>query len=174
MESDKCTQCGPGAPPEYRLRIASEHDEPLLFELFCTARAPDFSACEPALGQQLLQMQYRAQRNTYQAQFPLASRYVIEDDLEVPIGSLLYEDTPEAVRLIDIAILPAFRNRGIGTSIIEKLQQAALKKDVPVCLSVFRLNPARVLYLRLGFTETDGNELYQSMQWKYQSTGGLR
>ncbi|TVQ96443.1 MAG: N-acetyltransferase [Spirochaetaceae bacterium] len=56
------------------------------------------------------------------------------------------EDTPE----LSIALLPEFRDRGIGTQLLSRLF-AAPCGDTPVSLSVSTDNPAVRLYRRFGF-----------------------
>lgn len=57
------------------------------------------------------------------------------------------EDTPE----LSIAVLPGQRGRGVGTSLLTQLLQAAASQHHAVSLSVAPGNPALRLYQRLGF-----------------------
>ncbi|PHN01747.1 GNAT family N-acetyltransferase [Flavilitoribacter nigricans] len=66
------------------------------------------------------------------------------------------EDAPE----IGIALLPAYRGRGIGTALLTKLMSELQKWGVPaVSLSVDKRNRAMQLYRKLGFrtVREDGN-----------------
>lgn len=57
-------------------------------------------------------------------------------------------DVPE----LTLAVLPAFRGRGIGTALLEKLLMHLQGTELEaVSLSVARSNPARSLYERHGF-----------------------
>ena len=57
-------------------------------------------------------------------------------------------DVPELM----LAVLPAFRGRGIGTVLLEQMMTQLRATDLEaVSLSVARSNPARSLYERLGF-----------------------
>lgn len=57
-------------------------------------------------------------------------------------------DVPE----LTLAVLPAFRGRGIGTALLEKLLTHLQGTELEaVSLSVARSNPARSLYERHGF-----------------------
>jgi len=61
------------------------------------------------------------------------------------------ENTPE----LSIAVLPEYRNKGIGSKLLEKITEEAKIKFKAVCLSVTKNNPARNLYKRFGFIEID-------------------
>ena len=62
--------------------------------------------------------------------------------------------------LISIRLLPEFQNRGIGTRLITDLLNNA---DKPVHLQVLKVNPARVLYERLGFQVSGETETHYKM-----------
>lgn len=58
------------------------------------------------------------------------------------------ERTPE----ISLAVLPQFRNMGIGAKMLEKITAVYQKEGMKqLSLSVDKLNPARNLYFRNGF-----------------------
>lgn len=65
--------------------------------------------------------------------------------------------TPE----LAIAVLPAYRRRGIGTRLLTQLFETASERFSAVSLSVDAANPAYRLYRRLGFEtiETRGDSL---------------
>lgn len=57
------------------------------------------------------------------------------------------EITPE----ISLAVLPKFRRRGIGTSMLARLLEIACEENEMLSLAVRSTNPAVRLYQRLGF-----------------------
>lgn len=67
-------------------------------------------------------MQWRAQQASYNQQFPRASHWKIVVDAE-DVGRFLTEEQPEYHHLIDIALLPNYQGRGIGTLLIVQLQK---------------------------------------------------
>ena len=111
-----------------------------------------------------LDMQFRAQDTYYKDQFPNAHYDVLERNGE-PIGRLYTELRPTELHVLDIALLPKFRNMGIGTTLIKGLMQEAISACVPLTLHVETFNPARRLYHRLGFTEVQVDGIYISMTW---------
>jgi GNAT superfamily N-acetyltransferase len=73
----------------------------------------------------------------------------------IDIGMLKVEERTDCVYLGDIQIASAYRNKGIGTHLIETVIRSANLVDKPVRLRVLNGNPARNLYLRLGFREIE-------------------
>jgi ribosomal protein S18 acetylase RimI-like enzyme len=66
-------------------------------------------------------------------------------------GSLSVLRRSHELFLEHLMLLPDFQRRGLGTSIIRLLIGEAAQARLPLRLSVLRGNPARELYLRLGF-----------------------
>ena len=62
--------------------------------------------------------------------------------------------TPE----LAFAVLPEFRNQGIGTHILNQLLNEIAKLYPQVSLSVREDNPAISLYERIGFSKIEGSE----------------
>lgn len=73
------------------------------------------------------------------------------------------ETTPE----LSIAILPAYRGRGIGRKLMVALLEEAQSCHRAVCLSVSPDNPAKGLYQRLGFEVVgkNGSSLTMVKRW---------
>ncbi len=109
-----------------------------------------------------VQMQYRAQRQSYQNQNPHAQYYVIEHDGQ-PAGRMIVDRTASAIMLMDIALLPEYRNHGLGTVLVRGLLDEADRDHRPVQLYVEDFNPAMNLYLRLGFVKTGEAGIYSEM-----------
>ena len=64
-----------------------------------------------------------------------------------PAYGYVDDETPE----LSIALLPEYRNQGLGTQLIERMIDAARRQHPALSLSVSRDNPARRLYERFGF-----------------------
>jgi GNAT superfamily N-acetyltransferase len=73
----------------------------------------------------------------------------------VDIGMLKVEERENCIYLGDIQIHQAYRNKGIGTSLIKTVIRSATIAHKPVRLRVLKGNPAKELYLRLGFEEVE-------------------
>ena len=82
-----------------------------------------------------------------------AGKIVLIDGIEAGVWHVVEYD--DEILLSSIRLLPEFQNRGLGTKLITDLLDSTPK---PVRLQVLKVNPARVLYERLGFEifeETD-------------------
>lgn len=66
----------------------------------------------------------------------------------------LRPDGDKWLYLAEIGLLPAYRNRGLGTRIIKDVFAYADAHGLDVELQVLVTNPARRLYERLGFRQT--------------------
>jgi ribosomal protein S18 acetylase RimI-like enzyme len=69
-----------------------------------------------------------------------------------PIGCLRVEEHDDCVFVDYIAIMPEHQRHGIGASLLCQVQASAATRGLPVRLNVLKVNPARALYERLGFT----------------------
>ena len=72
----------------------------------------------------------------------------------IDIGMLKVEERSDCIYLGDIQIASGYRNKGIGTDLIKTVIRSADLVNKPVRLRVLKGNPARNLYMRLGFRET--------------------
>jgi ribosomal protein S18 acetylase RimI-like enzyme len=68
------------------------------------------------------------------------------------IGTMCVERRTTEIVLRSIEILPAYQGQGVGTELITALLDKAAQKGIPVTLQVLKVNAARRLYERLGFT----------------------
>jgi GNAT superfamily N-acetyltransferase len=73
----------------------------------------------------------------------------------VDIGMLKVEERIDCIYLGDIQIQQEYRNKGIGISLIESVIRSAVIANKPLRLRVLRGNPAKNLYLNLGFREIE-------------------
>ena len=67
------------------------------------------------------------------------------------IGMVKVVKTPGQWRLVQIQLVPEQQGNGIGGRIVAELLRDARHENIPVLLSVLKVNPARRLYGRLGF-----------------------
>jgi GNAT superfamily N-acetyltransferase len=150
-----------------RLRPEIPRDEAFRFALFCDSRPELAQLPEPMRGQ-ILPMQFKAQIAGHRAQHPEATEEIVllaED----PVGRLMVDDKPDALWLVDIALLTTHRNRGIGSAVIHALLARATTRDQAVRLTVANGNPASQLYLRLGFALLARTDAYGMMEWRAPS-----
>ena len=77
-----------------------------------------------------------------------------------PAGRLYVARWPEELRIVDIALLPRFRGRGVGTTLLRQLMDEADAAGKPISIHVEVNNPARSLYDRLGFEVAEDRGVY--------------
>lgn len=151
----------------YTLKEATREDDDFLFELYASTREEELKAWGwgPEMASEFLRMQWNAQRYSYAQQFPEARDQILLQG-DRPIGRRLVCRTGERFRLIDLALLPECRHRGVGTAVLRDLQREAQQAELPIGLHVAVGNPARRLYERLGFTAIDAaDNMYVEMRW---------
>ncbi|HZN15159.1 MAG TPA: GNAT family N-acetyltransferase [Acidimicrobiales bacterium] len=135
--------------------------------MYASSRADEFAAMGWSTAEltAFLRQQSDLQSRSYAMQFPAAESSVIVRDGE-PIGRLYVDRTATELRVLDIALLPEYRGCGIGGAIISTLLAEAAAENVPVRLHVARGNPARNLYLRLGFVDVEPGPMHDLLEWR--------
>lgn len=128
-------------------------DEPLVQAIYYTTREPELALLAWSAEQKadFVAMQFQAQQQDYQRRFPQADYdlIVVEDE---PVGYLYVMRGDQEMRLLDIALAPAWRNQGIGTAMLRQLMAEATRTQRPLSYMVLRFNEAALrLYQRLGF-----------------------
>ena len=81
-----------------------------------------------------------------------------------PAGRLYVARWEDEIRIVDIALLPEYRGRGLGTTLLEGLIEEAEAAGKPLSIHVEMNNPARPLYDRLGFEEAGEFGVYVLMR----------
>lgn len=153
--------------PSIEIRPATADDTRLLFEVYASTRVDELAPV-PWTSEQKLQFiafQFQSQGEHYRQMFPAATFDVIEVD-GTGAGRLYVNRTDATIHVIDIALLPSARGRGVGTKILRDLCSEGEAKGVPVTISVEKFNPAKRLYERLGFRMIEDGEVYQRMEWR--------
>ena len=148
------------------LRPYRAEDQELLFAIYAGTRKDEVAAFGWSAEQQeaFLRMQCNARSRWYEMAYPGADHQVICLDGQ-PIGRILVLRPPDHMRLVDIALLPEYQGRGIGSELLRELAAQADKAGVPLRLRVEKTNPgARRLYERLGFVQTGEDEINCHME----------
>lgn len=120
---------------------------------------------EKDLVETIVEMQLKAQTQSYSEQFPNAMYFIIEKQQE-PIGKASIDFSHDLVHLIDIAFIPEARGQGFGKAVLQALQQCAAQVAAPMLLSVEQQNKvAKQLYQSLGFATEVVQPPYERMIW---------
>lgn len=111
--------------------------------------------------------QFHAQHDYYQKVYSSASYQMIH--IRGAAGGRLYlMDWAEDLRIIDITLLPQYRNQGYGTGILQSLQKYCMHHTKSLSIHVEQFNPAKKLYERLGFVQVESfDEVYVLMKWRH-------
>ena len=147
-------------------RPATPEDESFLLQVYKSSRGDDLRGLgwEEERISEFLEMQYEAQRRFFENDYPNATDEVVLVESK-PAGRLIVERRDHEIRCIDLGLLPAYRNRGIGTLIIRELQAEAGTANKPLRLQVIRFNRAVNLLERLGFIRTSETGTHFQMEW---------
>lgn len=154
--------------PAIGLRSAGPEDEEFLLNLFASTRADELLLLERPQRDVLIAMQFKAQSGQFFMVYPQARNTIILWNDE-PVGRMLIDRGEAEFTLVDIALLPAHRNHGIGTHLLKDLIAEALAAGKPIQLHVGSSNSAKRLYERLGFSEVGGDAVYLKMRWVPQA-----
>jgi ribosomal protein S18 acetylase RimI-like enzyme len=114
---------------------------------------------DDAAKEAFLRMQFSAQDSYYREQMPDASYQVVLVDGE-PVGRLYVDRREDELRIVDVALLPEHRGRGLGTTLLRELLAEADATGKRVTIHVERFNPALRLYDRLGFVQVMDEGVY--------------
>jgi ribosomal protein S18 acetylase RimI-like enzyme len=149
------------------LRPEREEDRDFRYRLFCDSRQAEFAQLlAPAAFQQIMTHQFHAQTVSYRTQFPQARFDIIELSGE-PIGRIVVDRPGTMLHIVDQAIIPELRNRGIGTAVMRAFMDEASAAGLPVRLAVASENdPSLRLYRRLGFVPIKTVPLYMELEWR--------
>lgn len=106
-----------------------------------------------------VRMQFDAQTAWWAEQYTGVSYDVVLVDGE-PAGRLYVARWPAEIRIVDIALVPDHRGRGVGTSLLRSILDEGDEAGKPVTIHVERFNPAQTLYKRLGFEPVADKGVY--------------
>jgi RimJ/RimL family protein N-acetyltransferase len=149
-----------------RLRPEREEDQDFRYRLFRDSRPPEFALLAPAAFEEIMTQQFHAQILSYLSQFPQARFDIIELSGE-PIGRIVVDRLGSVLHLVDQAIVPRWRGRGVDTAIVRALMDEAQAAGVPVRVEgASESDPSLRLYLRLGFVPVETASLHTRLEWR--------
>ena len=110
-----------------------------------------------------MRQQFDAQDVYYRAHYTNASFDVIEAAGKAA-GRLYVARWEDEIRIMDIALLPEYRGKGIGTQLLRDLLDEGARTGKRVSIHVEKDNPALSLYVRLGFVPVGDRGVYLLME----------
>lgn len=143
------------------LRPSGPGDAEVLYQIYASTREAELAVVpwDAATKEAFLRMQFGAQHTEYHTRYPNASYDLITDGEEV-LGRLYVHRGETVWEVIDIALLPEHRGKGIGTRLLAGLLGEAGRGGKRVQIYVERFNTARHLYDRLGFRQVADQGVY--------------
>jgi len=153
-------------PVNIEFRQISAQDESFLYRLYASTRQEELAQTgwDEIEKENFLKMQFAAQHKFYREQFSRAAFNLILLD-KMPIGRLYLDRRRDEIRIIDIALLPAYRCQGLGTKLMNDILTEARTRGLPVRIHVESFNRALGLYQRLGFRKIGDHGVYYLMEW---------
>jgi GNAT superfamily N-acetyltransferase len=155
-----------------RCRAELPEDEAFLRKVYASTRQEELDLVNwsPAARQAFVDSQFNAMRAGYSTQFPGAEFSVILLG-EERVGRMVVDRGEKVLRLVDIALLPEFRGRGIGSFYLKKLAAEAALAQKALRLHVFKGSRPWRLYERLGFVKIEDAGPYEHLEWRPPDAG---
>lgn len=149
-------------------RVATHEDFGFLRRLYGSFRMEEMEPVPwpPEMKWAFIDQQFDLQHRHYTARFSSADFLILLQDTQ-QIGRLYVDSCAALWHIIDIGLMPQWRNAGKGQVILESIQhQAKVHAASGIMLHVERRNTrAQALYRRLNFREIEASETHIQMQW---------
>jgi GNAT superfamily N-acetyltransferase len=152
----------PAGAGEITLRQATDADRDFLFEAYAATRDAELAQVPWTEAQKrvFLWQQFEAQDHEYRRAYPDGQFSVVELSGN-RVGRLYLRHGTNDIRIIDLALLPEFRNWGIGSRLLGDLAHDADRSGRTLSIHVEVFNSgARRLYERFGFELTEDKGVY--------------
>jgi ribosomal protein S18 acetylase RimI-like enzyme len=152
-------------PAGYALRDRTEGDLAFLCALYAGTREEEMRPLgwTQEATRAFLADQFARQHAHYLQHYPKAAWWIVTFEGE-RVGRFYCEQTPRDLRVMDVALVPAHRNRGVGSALMRSALDEARRAGVPCSLHVEPFNPALRLYVRLGFEHVETRGVYLFME----------
>jgi ribosomal protein S18 acetylase RimI-like enzyme len=137
-------------------RPMTDDDSMLLFELYASTRADELSRSGWATPQQrsFFRMQAQNQERYFLRHYDHLDRRTICIN-GFSAGRLLVDRPSHAIVIVDLALLPAFRGRGVGSMLMRSILEEAAEQRLPVHVDVPKNSASLETCERLGFRYAD-------------------
>ena len=148
-----------------KLRPVSPDDYDFLIEVYGSTRADEMALVPWTIEQQqaFVRAQFTARQDHYAKKYPAASHDIIVSDNR-PVGNLYVARLDQEIRIVDLTLLPAERNAGIGSYLIKQLLDEANRAGKITRVYVEEFNPSLRLFERLGFSPSEQHGIHLLMQ----------
>ena len=160
-------------PANITLRPVGPDDHSFLVEVYGSTRAEELKLTPWTSEQQqaFIRSQFALQQHHYAEKYPAASHDIIVANGRA-VGRLYVARLDQEIRIVDITILPAERNLGIGSYLIEQLLDEAKRDGKVTRIYVEEFNPSLRLFERLGFAVTEQHGIHLLLKWSPGNASG--
>ena len=110
-----------------------------------------------------VEQQFEAQYRHYRQHYPEAL-FLLVCHHDQPIGRLYLSQGGTELRLMDIIVLPDWRGKGLGRTLLAAVLNWGIEDALMISLHVEADNPIRHWYRRLGFQEVELRGIYWLMR----------
>lgn len=155
----------PTRPSGLAFRPVTEADWPFLGRVYAESRAEELAPAPwpQAVKDAFLAQQFELQKQHYQTHYAGAALWVVCMHAE-SVGRVYVYRSPSELRLMDIALLTAWRGRGLGRAMLAELLDEADQTGKAVSLHVEPGNAVLRLYRREGFEQVEERGAYLFMR----------
>lgn len=142
-----------------------DSDLPFLKEVYKSTRAAEMQLVDwpEEEKERFINQQFESQHSYYQQVYHEATFEIIYLGND-PVGRLYLWESDRQIRIVDISLLPEFRNQGIGSRILKSLIEKSDFSSKVLSIHVEYYNQALSLYHRLGFEQKDQTGVYFYME----------
>jgi ribosomal protein S18 acetylase RimI-like enzyme len=154
------------APKAFALRPVLQEDEDFLSEVYASTRTDELiqTGWDEALQRAFLTQQFTSQQQYYKDRFPEGEHQIILVN-NLRAGRIYVAGSDKEIRILDLTLLPQYRNAGIGTSILQDILTEAKTSRKPVRIYVESFNRSLGLFERLGFRKASEAGMHFLMEW---------
>jgi ribosomal protein S18 acetylase RimI-like enzyme len=149
------------------LRPVTAADDDFIFNCYASTRAQELAQVpwSPEQKEAFVKMQYTAQKQHYAAEAPHANHDIIYVE-STPVGRIFLDRREDALHILDITVLPQYRNHGTGALLLRRLLDDAGRAEKPVTIYVESFNPSLRFFERLGFRKDHEKGFHLLMKWQ--------
>jgi len=160
-------------PANITLRPVGSEDHEFLVTVYGSTRAAELALVPWTIEQQqvFIRSQFAAQQDHYNQKYPAANHDIIMFD-ERQVGRLYVARLDHEIRIVDITVLPAEQNAGIGTYLISQLLDEAKRTGKITSVYVEEFNPSLRLFDRLGFSVREQQGFHLLLEWSPSNSSG--
>lgn len=148
----------------FRSIDVNDRDIDFLYEVYRSTRIDEIGLAHwpEEEREEFIHSQFKLQHTQYMENYEGAQfQIILLGDKQ--IGRLYVQRTKSEIRIMDIALLQGYRQKGIGAKLLSDIVTESEEKNLPVSLYVEYNNPAMKLYHKLGFVKEDETGVYHLM-----------